>query len=184
MYVWVIVAREGLECHYYIEFEYYNNTKILTSGIFNSKLCAYCAGASGADGIIDEQSRLVWKTVLHVCQHYRASSALHIARTKRRNGVANEQRAQRPLLTTPTSQAPGDLYSTPSPATSTTTIPAATRVTRRRRCHHEPNSDILSHRALARPVVRHAASRVLIEALVHTLIATINKHNSNTLSLV
>jgi len=48
----VIVAREGLECHHHIEFKYYNNPKISTS-IFNAKLCAYCAGASGVDEIID-----------------------------------------------------------------------------------------------------------------------------------
>jgi hypothetical protein len=115
----VIVARDGLECHHHIEFEYYNNTKILTSDIFNSKLRAYCAGASGADGIIDEQLRLMWKSVLHVCQQCRLSRALPIARTKRRNGVANEQRTQRPLLAIPTSQAPGDLDSTPSTAATT-----------------------------------------------------------------
>ncbi len=38
----VILAREGLECHHHVEYEYYNNPKILTSS-FNAKLCAYCA---------------------------------------------------------------------------------------------------------------------------------------------
>ena len=63
----VIVARKGLEYPHDIEFEYYNNPKISTS-IFNANLCAYCAGASGANGIIDEHLSLVWKSVLPVCQ--------------------------------------------------------------------------------------------------------------------
>ena len=86
----VIVAREGFGGHHHIEFGVYNNIKILTSDIFNSKLCAYYAGAIGANGNIGEKLRLVWKSVLHVCQQYRASGALPIARTKRMNRVANE----------------------------------------------------------------------------------------------
>jgi hypothetical protein len=54
----VILAREGFECHHHVEFEYYNNPKILTSS-FDAKLCAYCAGSSGADGFIDEELNIV-----------------------------------------------------------------------------------------------------------------------------
>ena len=100
----VILAREGLECHHHVEFEYYNNPKILTSS-FNAKLCAYCAGA---DGFVDEELNVVWKSVLHVCQECRASGALPIARSRRGNGVQNAQRAQRRRLAALASQARTD----------------------------------------------------------------------------
>ena len=59
----VILAREGLECHHHVEFEYYNNPKILTSS-FNAKLCACSAGA---DGFVDEELNVAWKSALFVC---------------------------------------------------------------------------------------------------------------------
>jgi len=43
----VIVARDGLDCHHPMEFEYFNNPKMVTTW-FNARLCAYCAGSSGA----------------------------------------------------------------------------------------------------------------------------------------
>jgi hypothetical protein len=58
----VILARAGLACHHHVEFEYYNNPKILTSS-FMAKLCAYCAGA---DGFVDEELNVVWKSGLPV----------------------------------------------------------------------------------------------------------------------
>ena len=84
----VILAREGLEWHHHVEFEYYNNPKILTSS-FNAKNCAYCAGSTGADGFVDEELNVVWKSVLHVCQECRANGALPIAVSRSRNGVHN-----------------------------------------------------------------------------------------------
>jgi hypothetical protein len=54
----MILAREGLECHHHVEFEYYKNPKIITSS-FNAKLCAYCAGSSGSDGFVDEELNVV-----------------------------------------------------------------------------------------------------------------------------
>ncbi len=62
----VILAREGLECHHHVEFEYYNNPKILTSS-FNAKVCAYCAGSFGADGFVDEELNVVWKSACVAC---------------------------------------------------------------------------------------------------------------------
>ena len=41
-----------------------------------------------------------WKSVLPVCQQCRAYGALPLARTKRRNGASNVQRAHRARLTT------------------------------------------------------------------------------------
>ena len=54
----VILAREGLECHHHVEFEYCNNPKIPTSS-FNAKLSTYCAGSSGADEFVDEELNVV-----------------------------------------------------------------------------------------------------------------------------
>ncbi len=48
----VIIDQEGLECHHPMEFEYYNTT--IKNSAFNASLCAYCAGSSGANGIVDE----------------------------------------------------------------------------------------------------------------------------------
>jgi hypothetical protein len=146
----VIVAREGLEYHNHMEFEYYNNPKIFTSS-FNAKLCAYCAGSSGADGFIDEELNVVWKSVLPVCQEGCAHGALPIARSRRRNGAQIENRAQRCHLTTTASQARDDVNTiavteaieedaVPLTTVATTTIPTATRVLRRGRQPREPTS--------------------------------------------
>jgi hypothetical protein len=58
----VIVTREGLECHHHVEFEYYNNPKIVTSW-FDANVCAYCAGSSGVEGFSDEHLSLELKSV-------------------------------------------------------------------------------------------------------------------------
>ena len=89
----VIVTRDGLECHHAMEFEYYH-VKIVASW-FHANLCAYCAGSSGSDGVIDEDLTREWKSVLPVCPTCRADGALPLARTRRRNGAANERRVQR-----------------------------------------------------------------------------------------
>ncbi len=94
----VIVTREGLECHDAIEFEYYSNPKLAMSW-FRADLCAYCAGSSGANGFVDEELTIEWKSVLPVCQHCRAEGALLLARTKRRNGGRNARRETRVRLT-------------------------------------------------------------------------------------
>ncbi len=61
----VIVTREGLEYHHPVEFEYYNNSKLTTSW-FDAKLCAYCAGSSGAKVFLDEFLTIEWKSVLPI----------------------------------------------------------------------------------------------------------------------
>ena len=38
----VIIAHEGLECHHHVEFEYYNNPKILTSSFNAKNVCPLC----------------------------------------------------------------------------------------------------------------------------------------------
>ena len=55
----VILDREGLECHHNVDFEYYNNPKIILSSSFNSNVCPYCGGSSGADGFANEESNVV-----------------------------------------------------------------------------------------------------------------------------
>ncbi len=82
----VTVTREGLECHNAVEFEYYNNPKLAVSW-FRADLCAYCAGSSGANGFVDDELTIDWKSVLHVCRQCRAKGALPLARIKRRNGA-------------------------------------------------------------------------------------------------
>ena len=67
-------------------------------------MCAYCAGSSGAKGFIDEHLTIEWKSVLPVCQQCRADGAIPLARTKRRNGAANGQRARRDRLTVTVNQ--------------------------------------------------------------------------------
>ena len=83
----VIVAREGLECHHHMEFEYYNNPKILTSRFTATLLGAYCAGSSREEGFVDEHLCIERKSMLLVCQPCRTKGALPIARSKRRNGA-------------------------------------------------------------------------------------------------
>ena len=151
-----------------MEFEYYNNPKILTSA-FNAKLCAYCAGSSGADGFVDEELNVVWKSVLPVCQECRANGVLPIARSRRRNGALVDKRAQRRRLNTATaSQARVDVDTdaareaieedgVPPTIASATTIPTATRAVRRGRRQPEPNSsiDVPRARKTRRPSAPH-----------------------------
>ena len=61
---------------------------------FHANLCDYCAGSSGSDGDIDEDLTREWKSVLPICPTCRAYGALPLARTRRRNGAANERRVQ------------------------------------------------------------------------------------------
>ena len=42
----VIIARNGLECHDHVEFEYFSQP-YQNAAWYNAKLCAYCAGTSG-----------------------------------------------------------------------------------------------------------------------------------------
>ncbi len=65
---------------------------------FNPKLCAYCAGANGVDGSIDENQTLEWRSVLPICTTCRVDGALPLVRTRRKNGHAYERRAQRARL--------------------------------------------------------------------------------------
>ena len=72
--------------------------------------------------------------MLHICHVCRADGAIPLARTKRRNGAANAQRAQRDLLTADVSQTHGDdiipMEATDTPPTTTCSAP---RTTKRRR---------------------------------------------------
>ena len=99
----VIIAREGLECHHPMEFEYYNTT--IKNTAFNASLCAYCAGSSGANGIFDEMLSVEWKSVLLLCTSCAASGAIPLTRTRRRNGAANGQRAKRARQSVPSIEA-------------------------------------------------------------------------------
>jgi len=68
---------------------------------------------------------------------------------------------------------------------ATPTIPAVTRVTRRRRREHEPNSGISSPRPRkTRRTPRAPRLGCSLNLWLHTFIATNNKHNLSTLSLV
>jgi len=98
----MIFARDGLECHQLIEFEYYNNPKMAVS-LFNPIMCAYCAGSSIADGVVDAELSIEWKSLLPVCPACRTDSALPLVISRRRNGSSHDSRAQRARLT---SQAP------------------------------------------------------------------------------
>jgi len=133
----VIVTREGLEFHHPVEFEYYNNPKKATSW-FDGALCAYCAGSSGANGFVDEHLIIEWKSVLHICQVCRADDAIPLARTKRRNGTTNAQRAQRDrcrCFGADVSQARRDdvtpMEVTDKPSTTTSRAPRTTKRGRR-----------------------------------------------------
>jgi len=48
-----------------MEFDYYG-AKVVASW-FNPKVCAYCAGTSDVDDIIDEHHTLEWRSVLPIC---------------------------------------------------------------------------------------------------------------------
>jgi hypothetical protein len=89
---WVIVTREGLECPHPVEFEYYSKAE---ASWFDATCGAYCAGSSGAKEFVDDNLSIEWKSVLPICQDYRANGALPLAWTKRRNGAINGHRAQR-----------------------------------------------------------------------------------------
>ncbi len=92
----MIVTHDGLECHHPVEFEYYSNPKIATA--LTSMLCACCDGSSGAARFVDHHLNLEWKSVLLLCLEFRAKGAFPPARTKGRNGVGDEHRAQRARL--------------------------------------------------------------------------------------
>ena len=77
-----------------MEFEDYNNPKA-TASWFDGAMCAYCADSSVAKGYVDEHLAAEWKSVLPICQNCRTYGAIPLARTKRRNGTAHAQRAQR-----------------------------------------------------------------------------------------
>ena len=89
----VICARESLECHDPIEFEYYSNPRT-SADWCDTSLCAYCAGTCGT-GYVDEELRLEYKTVLPVCKECRDDGAQPLARVKHRLGSAQEDNRQR-----------------------------------------------------------------------------------------
>ena len=72
-----------------------------------------------------------WKSVLTICQVCRADGAIPLARTKRRNGAANAQRAQRYLLTADVSHAHFDdvtlMEATDTTPTTTSWAPRTTK---------------------------------------------------------
>ena len=86
----VIVTRPHVECHDPVEFDYYKKT---TATWCDSSLCAYCAGGSGYDGIVDEALVVEWKTVPPLCKVCRDHGALPLARYRRRNGAALAKKA-------------------------------------------------------------------------------------------
>ena len=83
----LIIARDGLECHDPMEFEYYNHP-YHNAEWFKASMCAYCAGTSGHEGFVDEILREQWKSLLPVCQACRDEGALPLTRTRKRNGSA------------------------------------------------------------------------------------------------
>ena len=68
-----------------MKFKYYNTT--IKNVAFN---VAYCAGSSGANGIVDEILSVEWKSVLPLCTSCAASGAIPLTQTRRRNGVATD----------------------------------------------------------------------------------------------
>ena len=89
----VITARSGIECHDHVEFEYFG-IPVQTAAWFDANLCAYCAGASGLSGFVDEELREEWKSLLPVCQTCRDDGALPLVRTRKRNGAARAKQGQ------------------------------------------------------------------------------------------
>jgi hypothetical protein len=66
---------------------------------FHASLCAYCAGSSGSDGFVDEDLTREGKSVLSICTSTcRVDGALPLARTRKRNGAANERCVHRARL--------------------------------------------------------------------------------------
>ena len=94
----VIIARNGLECHDHVEFEYFSQP-YQNAAWYNAKLCAYCAGTSGLDGFVDEELAVEWRSLLPVCQTCRDDGALPLVRTRKRNGSARARQAQTARLT-------------------------------------------------------------------------------------
>ena len=83
----LIISRDGLECHDHVEFDYYSHP-YHNAEWFKATICAYCAGSSGHDGVVDEHLREEWKSLLPVCQACRDDGALPLTRTRKRNGSA------------------------------------------------------------------------------------------------
>ncbi len=94
----LLVARDGLEYHHPVEFEYYSNPKLAAA--LASKLCIYVyrVGSSRAEGFVNEDLNLEWKSVLPMYLDCRGACALPLARIKRRNGDGNEHRSHRARL--------------------------------------------------------------------------------------
>ena len=86
----VIVTRPSVECHDPVEFDYYKHAQ---KPWCDELLCAYCAGGTGEDRIIDEAAIVEWKTVLPLCPTYKGTGAHPIARYRRKNGTAIAERA-------------------------------------------------------------------------------------------
>ncbi len=63
----LIIARDGLECHDHVEFDYYTHP-YQNAEWFKAAMCAYCASSSGLDGFVDAPLRKQWKSLLLVCQ--------------------------------------------------------------------------------------------------------------------
>jgi hypothetical protein len=52
----LIFARDGLKCHDQVEFEYYIHPYLNAQWV-KATMCAYCAGAYGHEGFVDEHLR-------------------------------------------------------------------------------------------------------------------------------
>ena len=76
----VIIARDSLECHDPVEFDYYNSNKHQEQPWYEPNLCAYCANTSGDEGILDKNLLKEWKSVLPLCEACHASGALPLVR--------------------------------------------------------------------------------------------------------
>jgi hypothetical protein len=57
-------------------------------------MSSHCAGSSRSDGIVDAELTRDWKRVFRIFPECHADETLPLARTRRRNGDANERRAQ------------------------------------------------------------------------------------------
>ena len=103
---------------------------------FHADFCVLCAGSSGAKEFVDDALTIEWKSVLHVCQQYRADGSLpFIARTKRRNGATKARRAQRGRLTAPPLESDADDVVSPVEGSDIPPhVPSITpRITKRKR---------------------------------------------------
>ena len=87
----VIVARESLECHEPVEYEYYTSNKPSATW-FDAFLCAYCAGTNGTQGDVDMTLSREYRTVLPVCKVCKDAGALPLARNKKKLGTARVTR--------------------------------------------------------------------------------------------